>query len=45
MNFFSLPLEARVVVYENVLQEEHHFLRNGVPGLLGARLQITQEVY
>lgn len=45
MNFFSLPLEARVVVYENVLQEEHHFLRDGVPGLLGARLQITQEVY
>lgn len=33
------------MVYENVLQEEHHFLRDGVPGLLGARLQITQEVY
>jgi len=45
MNFFNLPLEARPMVYENVLQEEHHFFRDGVPGLLSARLQITQEVY
>lgn len=33
------------MVYENVLQEEHHFFRDGVPGLLGTRLQITQEMY
>jgi hypothetical protein len=45
MNFFSLPLELRVMIYENVLQEEHHIFRDGVPGLLGTRLQITQEVY
>ncbi|KAH0335217.1 hypothetical protein KCU81_g9092, partial [Aureobasidium melanogenum] len=45
MNFFDLPLEIRVMVYENILQEEHHFFRDGVPGLLKTRLQITQEVY
>jgi hypothetical protein len=45
MNFFNLPLEARVMVYENVLHEEHHIFRDGVPGLLSTCLQITQEVY
>lgn len=45
MNIFSLPLEVRVMIYENVLQEEHHIFRDGVPGLLSTRLQITQEVY
>jgi hypothetical protein len=45
MNFFNLPLEARVMVYENVLRDEHHVFRDGVPGLLSTRLQITQEVY
>lgn len=45
MNFFDLPLELRVMVYENVLQEENHIFRDGLPGLLGTRLQITQEVY
>jgi hypothetical protein len=44
-NFFDLPLEIRVMVYENFLQEEHHFFRDGVPDLLKTRLQITQEVY
>lgn len=33
------------MVYENILQEEHHFFRDGVPGLLKTHLQITQEVY
>jgi hypothetical protein len=45
MNFFDLPLELCVMVYENVLQEENHIFRDGLPGLLGTRLQITQEVY
>jgi hypothetical protein len=33
------------MIYENVLQEEHHIFRDGVPGLLDTRLQITQEMY
>lgn len=33
------------MVYEHTLQEEHHFFRDGVPGLLKTCLQITQEVY
>lgn len=45
MNFFDLPLGIRVKVYENSLQEEHYFFRDGVPGLLKTRLQITQEAY
>lgn len=45
MNLFDLPLELRVMVYENVLREENHIFHDGLPGLLGTRLQITQEVY
>lgn len=45
MNFFDFPLEVRVMVYADILQEEHHFFRDGVPGLLKTRLQITQEAY
>ncbi|KAH0363890.1 hypothetical protein KCU65_g7120, partial [Aureobasidium melanogenum] len=45
INFFDLPLEIRIMVYEHTLQEEHHYFRDGVPGLLKTRLQITQEVY
>ncbi|THX57632.1 hypothetical protein D6D06_03574 [Aureobasidium pullulans] len=45
MRFFDMPLEIRIQVYENIVQDEQRFFHGEVPAFLRTRLQITQEVY
>ncbi|KAI5199681.1 hypothetical protein E4T38_06936 [Aureobasidium subglaciale] len=45
VGIFSIPLELRLRIYEQILDEEYEIHETGVPALLRTRLQITREYY